>query len=102
MGVISFLQDVKVLYGAATAKPASSDTIGSLPLIVQQQAEKNPQAIALLCEEQVVTYQELNEQANRMAYKMQQSGIVRGDCVRSSIHQIFVLKNEDAIWMVTS
>ena len=81
MGVISFLSDVKVLVSAATTKPPSSETIGSLPLTVQQHAKKSPQAIALLCEDQVVTWQELNDRANRVATRLQQGGIVRGDCV---------------------
>ena len=68
MGVTSFLSDVRVLIKAKTTKPPSSATIGCLPLVVQQQAEKNPQAIALLCEDHVVTWQELNERANRVEH----------------------------------
>ncbi len=81
MGITSFLSDVKVLFSAATTKPPTSETIGSLPLVVEEQARKNPQAIALLCEDQVVNWQELNERANRVATRLQQGGIVRGDCV---------------------
>ena len=81
MGVMNFLGDIKVLFNAATTKPPGSDVIGSLPLVVQKLAEKRPQAIALLCEDEQVTWQELNDRANRVAIQLERSGIGKGDCV---------------------
>ncbi len=81
MGVMSFLDDLKVLYTAATIKPPGADTIGSLPLVVQQNALNKPQGIALICEDEVVTWNELNIRANRVAAKLEASDVGRGDCV---------------------
>ena len=81
MGVKNFIGDLKVLYLAATTKPPSSEAIGSLPLLVQQHASSNPNRIALLCEDEQVTWQELNDQANRVAAKLEADGITKGDCV---------------------
>lgn len=81
MGVKNFLGDLKVLYMAATNKPPASDVIGSLPRLVQQHAKVNPSDIALMCEGVVVTWQELNERANRVATILAASDVSRGDCV---------------------
>lgn len=81
MGVRDFFGDLRILYKAATLKPPTSETIGSLPLLVQQNASQYPNAVALICEGEQVTWPELNERANRVAHKLQGMGIERGDCV---------------------
>ena len=81
MGVIDYLEDVKVLVGAARAKPPLPESPGCLPLLVQTQAINRPEAIALLCEENTITWKALNEQANRIAKRLQHDSISKGDCV---------------------
>ena len=56
MGAIgNFFSDLKVLIGAATTKPPQDNDPGSLGLIAQQNAVSAPNAIALLCEEEILT-----------------------------------------------
>lgn len=81
MGVMKIIDELRVVVAAKTTKPPTADTIGSLPLVVQNHAQNSPQAIALLCEDEVVTWKELNDRANRVASKLQAYGIVKGDCV---------------------
>ncbi len=82
MGAISnFFGDLKVLYAAATTKPPASDAIGSIALLAEQNAQKYPQGVALLCEGEVVTWKELNDRANRIARTLQGQGVRKGDCV---------------------
>ena len=82
MGAItSFLGDLKVLLVAATTKPPPPDQIASFSLLVEGNAARIPNAIALICEEEVVTWKELNERANRIANKLKSAGISKGDCV---------------------
>ncbi|MEM9087119.1 MAG: amino acid adenylation domain-containing protein [Cyanobacteria bacterium P01_F01_bin.53] len=47
----------------------------SLPDLFEAQVEKTPQAIALIFQGQSLTYQALNEQANQLAYTLQNKGI---------------------------
>ncbi|HJL61081.1 MAG TPA: long-chain-acyl-CoA synthetase [Pseudomonadales bacterium] len=81
MGVANFLGDLKVLYTAAPTKPPSSDTVGSLPLLVQQHATRSPDGMALLYEDEKVTWQQLNDRANRVAAALTEGGVEKGDCV---------------------
>ena len=81
MGIRSFLGDLKILYKAATIKPPSGDTVGSIPLLVQTNVQKYPNATALICEGEEITWTELNQRANRVAHKLEAMGIVKGDCV---------------------
>ncbi|MFT7685782.1 MAG: citronellyl-CoA synthetase [Candidatus Azotimanducaceae bacterium] len=81
MKIMNFLADFKVLVSAARTKPPSSDIAGSMALLVEAQAVKNPNGIALLCEEDTITWQALNERANRVASKLIADGIQKGDCV---------------------
>ena len=81
MGVANFLGDLKVLYTAATTKPPSSDTVGSLPLLVQQHATRSPDGMALLYEDEKVTWQQLNDRANRVAAALTEGGVEKGDCL---------------------
>ena len=81
MGVKDFFGDLGVLFKAATLKPPTAETVGSIPLLVQENATKYPHDVALICENEQVTWQELNERANRVAHQLQDMGIERGDCV---------------------
>lgn len=82
MGAISeFFGNLKVLYTAATLKPPTTDTLRSLPVLVEEHATERPDEIALLHEDAQVTWRELNERANRIARTLQAQGVTRGDCV---------------------
>ncbi|MDJ0843783.1 amino acid adenylation domain-containing protein [Crocosphaera sp.] len=43
--------------------------------LFEQQVQKNPKAIALIFEEQEISYQTLNILANKLAYKLEKSGV---------------------------
>lgn len=79
--ITNLLGDLKVLVAAATLKPPVDDDIGSIALLIEENAAEHPQGVALLCDDQVVTWRELNEQANRIAHLLESQGIKRGDCV---------------------
>jgi len=75
------VDDLSVAVSAKFTKPPQDSDIGSLPLLVQQNAKQRPLAIALICEDQEITWQGLNERANRVARRLTDIGIVEGDCV---------------------
>jgi len=79
--IANLIGDLKVLVTAATLKPPEPDSIGSFGLLVQQHADSHPHGVALLCEDEVVTWQELNERTNRVAAILKAQGILPGDCV---------------------
>jgi citronellyl-CoA synthetase len=81
MGIRSFLGDLKILYKAATLKPPTPDSIGSIPVLVESNVQKYPNDTALICEGEEVTWTELNNRANRIAHKLAELGIEKGDCV---------------------
>lgn len=45
--------------------------------LLEEQADRVPQQIALRCQDEQVTYQELNERANRLAHRLRQKGVGR-------------------------
>lgn len=81
MSVSDLFGDLRILYKAATLKPPTSETVGSIPLVVQQNAAKYPLDVALICEGEQVNWQALNERANRVAHRLEQMGIQQGECV---------------------
>lgn len=82
MGALGeFLGDLKVLYKAATIKPPAADDIASFSLLVEENARRIPDAVALICEGESETWQGLNVRANRVASVLKAQGIGRGDCV---------------------
>ncbi len=82
MGSISnFFGDLKVLLAAATLKPPEDSGIASFSLLLETNAEKFPNEVALICEGETETWQSLNERANRIANLLKAQGISRGDCV---------------------
>jgi len=82
MGALgTFLGDIKVLVAAATTKPPAPSDIASFSMLVQNNAARTPNRMALLCEDETATWQQLNERANRIANQLKVSGIQKGDCV---------------------
>jgi len=81
MSFMNLVKDLRVLIAAARTKPPSSNLPGSMALLVEIQASENPEGIAILCEENTISWRELNEQANRVASKLAADGIKKGDCV---------------------
>lgn len=82
MGAVrNFFGDLKVLLAAATAKLPDANNPGSIALLAEKNAADFPQGEALLYEREVVTWQELNQRANRVARQLKQQGVQKGDCV---------------------
>jgi citronellyl-CoA synthetase len=82
MGAINnFIGDLRVLYAAATRKPVPGDTRGSFAHLLEANAERLPNAIAVIHEDESVTWRELNQRANRIAAVLAADGVGRGDCV---------------------
>ncbi|WP_434446504.1 non-ribosomal peptide synthetase [Lentzea sp. E54] len=53
--------------------------------LVEASADRTPDAVALVFEDQQLTYRELEERANRLAHLLRSSGIGRGDLVGISL-----------------
>lgn len=82
MGSITdFFGDIKTLFKAATLKPLDPDTKMSVGLMVQNNAAAFPDDLALICEDEFVTWKELNERSNRVALYLKKNGIEKGDCI---------------------
>ncbi len=81
MGIKGFFSDLSIAIAAKAAKQPKDSDIGSLALLVQQHARNTPQRIALICEGEEITWQGLNDRANRVALRLQELGIREGDCV---------------------
>jgi amino acid adenylation domain-containing protein len=47
----------------------------TIPNLFEEQVRKSPEAVALVHEEQKLTYRELNEQANRLAHRLRELGV---------------------------
>ncbi len=73
--------DLKVLFAAATTKPPGPEEIASFSLLVEDNARRIPDAVALICEGETETWAGLNSRANRVANHLKAEGIVLGDCV---------------------
>jgi len=82
MGKINdILGDFKVVKTALTFKPPTADDKMSYALMVQNNADANPHKVALRCEEESITWHDLNTRANRVAHFLKGEGIAKGDCV---------------------
>jgi amino acid adenylation domain-containing protein len=55
--------------------PIVDDAQVSIQQLFEKQVENNPDAVAVVCNNQQLTYQQLNEQANQLAYYLQESGV---------------------------
>ncbi len=73
--------DITVLIRGLTAKPLTADAVASFSLMVERNAEGHPDDMALLCNQEVVTWNELNRRGNRIAGNLKSQGIRHGDCV---------------------
>ncbi|HKI73901.1 MAG TPA: long-chain-acyl-CoA synthetase, partial [Pseudomonadales bacterium] len=62
-------------------KPPKDTDIGSIAILVEDHAARHPDDVALLCEDEAVSWKELNDRANRIAHVLEAQGIGRGDCV---------------------
>ncbi len=76
-----FFGNLRVLWKAATARVLRADDIASFSLLVESNAARIPDAAALLCEDEIETWQGLNERANRVANLLKSQGIVKGNCI---------------------
>ncbi len=82
MGTINeFLGNLRVLVAALLTRPPDEDTPGSIAMLVEGHAAKHPRDVALICEEEEITWQALNERGNRVARVLIAEGVVAGDCV---------------------
>jgi amino acid adenylation domain-containing protein len=63
-----------------------------IPQLFEQQVEKTPDAIALVYEQQQLTYRQLNQRANQLAHHLQSLGVgpevIVGVCVERSIDMV--------------
>lgn len=63
--------------------------------IIASQAKKHPETIALIFKDEKITYQELNEKANKIAHKLITFGVQKNDivglCIERSHHMIIGL-----------
>lgn len=53
----------------------------SIGLLLEKQAEKQPERVAILYKNEKITYRQLNEQANRIAHMLHDLGVKSGDAV---------------------
>jgi citronellyl-CoA synthetase len=83
--ITEFFGNVRMLVKAAGFKPLSSDDIMSVGLMVQNNATSHPNDCALICEDEVVSWDELNKRSNRIARILLEHGIEKGDCVSLSM-----------------
>lgn len=82
MGALSkVFGDLGVILRSARQKSAPDDQIGSIGQLVEQHAISHPMGIALLCEEEVISWHALNRRANRVAHYLKACGVQHGDCV---------------------
>ncbi|HHL32147.1 MAG TPA: non-ribosomal peptide synthetase, partial [Oceanospirillales bacterium] len=55
--------------------------------LFEQQAQNNPDQIALVFQEQALTYQQLNQQANQLAHYLLEQNIAPGDIIGLCMHR---------------
>ena len=76
-----FFTDLRTLIAAIRTKPIQSEQIISIGLMVQNNALRSPQDIALICEDERITWEQFNQRSNRIARILRDGGISKGDCV---------------------
>lgn len=72
---------LKTLKTAASIKPLPPDTKQSLGRMFEENAARRPNEVVVIFEGRRVTWGELNALANRLARRLEASGIARGDTV---------------------
>ncbi|MCF2146809.1 amino acid adenylation domain-containing protein [Desmonostoc muscorum LEGE 12446] len=63
--------------------------------LVENQVEKSPQAVAVICQNEQLSYEELNQKANQVAHYLQKLGVkpevLVGVCVERSLDMVIAL-----------
>lgn len=66
-----------------------------LPLLVEQQVERTPDAVAVIFEEQILTYRALDQRANALAHVLRRHGVesehLVGICLSRSLEMLIAL-----------
>ncbi|WP_198299772.1 non-ribosomal peptide synthetase [Tumebacillus avium] len=83
------LADVQLLSAAeeqelltlGTGQHAGYPRTSTIHRLVEEQAVRTPDRIAVVCGEESLTYAELNVRANRLAHALREQGVQRGDLV---------------------
>jgi amino acid adenylation domain-containing protein len=88
--ILSAEERIHLLYGwNDTAVPVAEST---LPELFEAQVIKTPEAVAVVYEEQSLTYAELNRRANQLAHLLRERGVVPetivGLCVERSLEMV--------------
>ncbi|HEY6802577.1 MAG TPA: amino acid adenylation domain-containing protein [Pyrinomonadaceae bacterium] len=69
--------------------------IDLIPQLIAKQANETPEAIALICGEDVLCYRELNERANQLAHRLNNAGVeaetIVGVCMVRSVEMVVAL-----------
>ncbi|PIE93033.1 non-ribosomal peptide synthetase [Bacillus fungorum] len=84
-----------LLTGSATNPASSPFASECFHILFEQQVERTPDEIAVIFEEQQLTYRELNERANQLAHALVQQGVEAevkvGICMERSLDMIVAL-----------
>lgn len=79
--IATFFTNLRTLITAIRTKPIQPEQVISVGLMVQNNAHRHPGDIALICEEERVTWAQFNQRSNRIARILRDDGIKKGDCV---------------------
>ena len=83
MGISTFFSMAKTLYVAKKMSKTLPDenAPGSMGYLVQLNAAKYPNKVALLCENEELTWGQFNARANQLAHRLSADGVGMGDVV---------------------
>ena len=89
--ILSESERQQILVGwNATATKYPGDML--LPSYIEQQVDRTPDGVALTCQDQVLTYRELNARANQLAHYLRSLGIgpdaLVGICLQRSVEMV--------------
>ena len=96
------MAELELLGEQETAAAAASGAQGgdvpqatSLEQLIEEQAAARPEAVAVVCEGEQLTYRELNRRANQLARYLRQRGVgaevLVGVCLERSLDQVIAL-----------
>ncbi|HYW73053.1 MAG TPA: amino acid adenylation domain-containing protein, partial [Pyrinomonadaceae bacterium] len=67
----------------------------ALPQLFEEQAQRSPEAIALVCQHEQISYRELNRRANQLAHHLRKLGVgperLVGVCMERSVEMVVAL-----------
>ena len=67
----------------------------TLPQLFAAQVERSPEAIALVCNDEEMSYRELNARANKLAHRLKRAGSGTGElvgvCLERSVEMVVAL-----------